>query len=232
MLGPIALAGGDEFRPGCRSMDGALLKLGASESPSVLVIPTAAAAEGRPDLAAANGVVYFSSLGAQAMPLMVVDAEEANVPELEVALEGISHVYFSGGSPDYLLGVLRGSLLLETILEWLREGGVLAGSSAGAMVMGEWMRPPRSGRWVEGLGICPGVGVLPHHEGRDPEEVAANLKGALPAGIDVLGIDAQSGCVLREGRWEVLGEGNVTLYRGDRWRRYGPGSLFDAGAAR
>ena len=160
---------------------------------------------------------------------MVLTHEEANVPELTVALEGISHVYFSGGSPDYLLEVLRGSLLLERILEWRREGGVLAGSSAGAMVMGEYMRSPRGGEWVEGLGVCPGVGVLPHHEGRDPAEVSTGLQGVLPEGIDVLGIDAQSGCVMKEGRWEVLGEGGVTVYRGDGWRRYTAGFSFTAG---
>ena len=229
MLGPIALVGGDEFRPGCRGMDKALLELGGKAQPSVLVIPTAAAAEGKPDMAAANGVVYFASLGAQAMPLMVLTREEANVPELEVALERISHVYFSGGSPDYLLEVLRGSLLLERIVEWRRGGGVLAGSSAGAMVMGEYMWSPRRGEWVEGLGVCPGVGVLPHHEGRDPAEVAASLKGALPEGVDVLGIDAQSGCVMKEGQWEVLGEGGVTVYRGDGWSRHAAGSFFSAG---
>ena len=183
MLGPIALVGGDEFRPGCREMDKALLELGASGQPAVLVIPTAAAAEGRPDLAASNGVVYFASLGAQAMPLMVLRREEANVPELAVALEGITHVYFSGGSPDYLmLGVLRGSLLLERILEWRLEGGVLAGSSAGAMVMGEYMWSPRSGEWVKGLGVCPGVGVLPHHEGRDPARGCRGPKGDTAGG--------------------------------------------------
>ena len=229
MLGPIALVGGDEFRPGCREMDKSLLELSRSGKSTVLVIPTAAAAEGRPDMAAANGVVYFSSLGAQAMPLMVLSREEANVPELEVALEGISHVYFSGGSPDHLLEVLRGSLLLERILEWRREGGVLAGSSAGAMVMGEYMRSPRSGEWVEGLGVCPGVGVLPHHEGRDPAEVSASLRGALPEGIDVLGIDAQSGCVMKDGKWEVLGEGGVTVYRREGWHRYAAGFSFTAG---
>ena len=226
MSGSIALAGGDEFRSGCRGMDTALLELSGSDSPSVLVIPTAAAAEGRPDLAAANGVSYFKSLGARALPLMVVNAEEANVPELAVALEGFSHVYFSGGSPEFLLGVLKGSLLLEQVLEWRGEGGILAGSSAGAMVMGEYMRSPRSGRWVEGLGVCPGVGVLPHHEERDPGEVSASLEGTLPEGVNVLGIDAQSGCLFSDGGWEVLGEGNVTLYREGRWSRYGPGERF------
>ena len=231
MLGPIALVGGDEFRPGCRGMDRDLLAVVSDRQPSVLVIPTAAAAEGRPDLAAANGIVYFSSLGAQALPLMVLSHEEANVPELAVAMEGISHVYFSGGSPDHLLEVLRGSLLLERILEWRREGGVLAGSSAGAMVMGEYMRSPRSGRWVEGLGVCPGIAVLPHHENRDPAEVSESLKGALPEGIDVLGIDAQSCCLMKKDGWEVLGEGGVTLYRRGGWRRYGPGEFFSAGPA-
>ena len=182
-------------------------------------------------MAAANGVAHFSSLGARALKLMVLNAEDANVPELAVALEGFSHVYFSGGSPDYLLGVLKGSLLLERVLEWRREGGVLAGSSAGAMVMGEFMRSPKSGRWVVGLGVCPGIAVLPHHENRDPAEVSESLKGALPEGADVLGIDAQSCCLLKGDRWEVLGEGGVTLYRQGGWHRYGPGSFFPVSPA-
>ncbi len=226
MFGQIALVGGDEFRPGCRSMDMALLEQSRSESPSVLVIPTAAAAEGKPELAAANGVSYFKSLGARALPLMALNAEDANVPELAVALDGFSHVYFSGGSPEYLLEALRDSLLWERVLAWRRKGGILAGSSAGAMVMGQFMRSPRSGRWVEGLGICPGIAVLPHHEGRDPAAVSASLDGALPEGVSVLGIDAQSGCLLSERGWEVLGEGNVTLYRNGGWSRYCRGEVF------
>ena len=225
-MGPIALAGGDEFRPGCTIMDEALLRAGGFDAPTVLVIPTAAAAEGRPDLAADNGVAYFSNLGAKALRLMVVDAEGANVPELGVALDGVTHVYFSGGSPDFLLGVLRGSLLLKKIQKWWREGGVLAGSSAGAMVMGEIMRSPKTGRWIPGLGLCPGLGVLPHHEGRDQAEVAQSLRDVLCQGSDVLGIDAQTGCLLTEGECRVIGAGKVTLYQNSGWRRYSNGESF------
>ena len=66
MSGLVALMGGDEFRAGCREMDLAILNATGKESPSVLVLPTAAAQE-NPSRAASNGVAYFSALGADAV---------------------------------------------------------------------------------------------------------------------------------------------------------------------
>ena len=64
---------------------------------------------------------------------------------------------------------------------------MLGGSSAGAMVMGSVMRRPPlydggdgKDRWVDGLGIAPNICVLPHHERRDPAEVAAELRQSAP----------------------------------------------------
>ena len=93
------------------------------------------------------------------------------------------------------------------------------------------MRSPRSGRWVEGLGLCPGIAVLPHHENRDPAEVSESLKGALPEGIDVLGIDAQSCCLLKEERWEVLGEVGLRFTGRAIGIDTAPGDFFPASPA-
>ena len=76
-LRKIALVGGDEFRPGCEEMDRAILAATGAARPSVVVVPTAAAAQW-PDRAASNGVAYFNSLGAQAEPLMVLNETDAN----------------------------------------------------------------------------------------------------------------------------------------------------------
>ena len=149
MAGPIALVGGGEFRPGCEEMDLAILEATGVEGPSVLILPTAAANQ-NPGKAAANGVAYFSGLGARSSALMVLGPAEANDERLMSPLDSADLVYITGGDPGHLLRVLTGSLLLKRLEGALERGAVLAGSSAGAMVLGSWMR---FRGWAEALRV-------------------------------------------------------------------------------
>jgi len=220
--GTLALVGGGEFRPGCEAMDAELLELNGSRDPSVLVVPTAASME-NPLKAAENGVRYFTNLGAKALGLMVLESSHANDPTMCISLEEATHVYLTGGSPAHLLGVLKDSLFLEKLKEWLEGGGVLAGSSAGAMVMGSLMRRPGEGTWVEALGLAGRVAVLPHHESSVPADVARGLEGVLPENTLVLGIDGMTGCVGGSWNWRVVGTGRATMYQGGKWRTFNQG---------
>ena len=224
MPGGIILAGGDEFRAGCEVMDAAVLQSAGQDPPRVLIVPTAARRGAAK--AASNGVAYFSSLGAAASELMVLDREDADDPELAAKVAGASVVYFTGGSPDHLLATLQGSRLLEQMQESMDSGAAVGGSSAGAMVMGSMMRRPSGGRWVAGLGLARGIAVLPHHEAGDPERVASELALDAPAGLKVLGIDARSGCFGSPGHWAVLGPGRVVLYEDGSWRAFAHGDTL------
>jgi cyanophycinase len=202
-------------------MDRAILNATGEEHPRVLVVPTAAARQG-PSKAASNGVDYFSGLGARASALMVMESAGANDEGL-LAPVGAAHViYLTGGDPGHLLDTLIGSLLLEKLKDAHQRGAILAGSSAGAMVLGSWMR---FGGWTQALGFVDGIAVLPHHEGSGPARVAKELGEASPSGLVVVGIDAKVCCFGRAGGWEVLGPGGVTLYSQGRWRRYEPGQV-------
>ncbi len=220
MSGAIALVGGDEFRPGCEKMDRAVLEASGVASPSLLVLPTAAARE-NPSLAAANGMRHFTALDADADALMVLDSADANDEGLLAPLDSADVVYLTGGNPAHLLDVLSGSLLEERLLEANRRGVVLAGSSAGAMVLGEWMR---FRGWRRALGVVPGVAILAHHERAAPGAVAAELAESAPEGVSALGVDGKTGCLGGPGEWRVVGEGSVTVYRAGEWRRYAAGA--------
>ena len=222
MAGDIGLVGGDEFGPGCEAMDLEIMRASGQNPAKVLIIPTAAAASG-PAESASDGVRHFSSLGGDASRLMVLDKGQADNVAFIQPSRGAGVVYFTGGSPDHLLATIRESELLKTILEAVEGGAVLAGSSAGAMVLGSLMRRPGSGQWVEALGIVPEVAVLPHHEGRDPAETSRQLISQAPAGLTVLGVDARTGCLGRPGSWRVVGAGKVTVYRGSEWAVFGSG---------
>ena len=220
----IVLAGGDEFRAGCEVMDAAVLRSTGQDPPRVLIVPTAARRGAAK--AAANGVAYFSGLGAAASELMVLDREDADDPGLADRVAGAYLVYFTGGSPDHLLATLEGSRLLDQLRECMAGDAVVGGSSAGAMVMGSMMRVPSDGRWTPALGLAGGVAVLPHHEARDPERVAAELVSDAPANLKVLGIDARSGCFGSPGRWTVLGPGRVVLYEEGSWKAFHHGDVL------
>lgn len=221
MAGELALVGGEEFRPGCEDADREIMQASGQDPCRVAVIPTAAV--DAPARAAQNGVAYFSRLGADARQLMVLQREHAQDPKVVQGVQDAGVIYFTGGSPEHLLATLQGSRLLQAILAEVEKGAVLAGSSAGAMVMGSLMRRPRLGQWVEALGLVPNLAVLPHHERGDPVATCASLQGQIPPDLTVLGIDARSGCLGRPGSWRVVGPGRVTVYRNGLWQVYQTG---------
>ena len=217
----IILAGGDEFRSNCVEMDSQILQSTEVETPRVLIVPTAAVTG--PQKAASDGVRHFSQLGADASALMVLDEKHANDEELIGPVSQASVVYFTGGSPEHLIGALRGSALFGRLEDMLSKGMVLGGSSAGAMVLGSMMRGPSRREWVAGLGVAEGLGVLPHHERSDPSTVAGELARSAPTGLKVLGIDAQTCCFGLPGSWKVLGSGKVTAYGDGSWTTFSAG---------
>ena len=226
MAGIIGLVGGEEFRVGCEEMDREIMAASGQDPARVVVIPTAAVTG--PSKAANDGVTHFAGLGGNAAQLMVLEREHAQDPALIAGVEGAGVIYFTGGSPDHLLSALADTPLLTAIMAAVDQGTVLAGSSAGAMVMGALMRRPRIGQWVQGLGIAPGIAVLPHHEGRDPEQTSRELQGQIPPETIVLGIDARSGCLGSPGNWRAVGSGKVTVYRGNEWQVYNSGETLPA----
>ena len=222
MPGDMGLVGGEEFRVGCEDMDREIMRASGQDPARVVIIPTAAVTG--PEKAANDGVRHFSSLGGNAESLMILDRDHADDAGLAGSLSGAGVIYFTGGSPDHLLTTLRDSLLWRAILEAVDQGAVLAGSSAGAMVLGETMRRPRLGGWVDALGVTPGLAVLPHHEGSDPAQTSSQLQSQTSGGLTVLGIDARTGCLGRPGSWRVVGSGRVTVYQGAGWQVYDSGA--------
>src|SRR3954468_17667307 len=157
MSGPIGLHGGGEYLSGDEpfldalvgaavraavrrrsSLDVAGHVLGQSEAIRVVVVPTAAA-RGRPDLAAANGVAAFERrVAAAGVPAIVevarvVDATSAMNAALAATLRSADLIHFPGGDPDLIPRLLARSAAVDAIREAWNEGSVVAGASAGAM---------------------------------------------------------------------------------------------------
>ena len=175
MPGQMCLVGGEEFRAGCEEMDQEIMLASGQNPARVVIIPTAAVTG--PAKAANDGVTHFAKLGGDASQLMVLEREHANDKALIESSRQANVIYFTGGSPDHLLTTIKDSEFLNAIVGAVGNGTVLAGSSAGAMVMGSMMRRPREGGWIEALGRQRG----PHHEKRDPAETSVKIRCRLTA---------------------------------------------------
>ena len=227
MTGQIALVGGDEFRTGCEEMDREIRRASGHDPAKVVVIPTAAVTG--PAKAANDGATHFGALGGDSSQLMLLERNHAEDPDFFAPATLADVVYFTGGSPEHLLETIVDSQFLKAVLESVERGTVLAGSSAGAMVMGSMMRRPRAGGWVNALGLVPGVAVLPHHERRDQAETSKELQNDAPSGLTFLGIDARTGCLGTPGNWRVVGFGRVTVYQGSEWQIFNSGDKLPPG---
>ena len=209
MSGPLALVGGGEWQDGC-AFDAELLE--ASGSREVVVLPTAAAYE-HPDRAVATAERWFRGLGANVRGLMVLRRAEAEDPEPVGAVRAARFIYLAGGSPMHLRSVLKDSPLWEAIVAAWNDGAVLAGSSAGAMVLCDPMVDPRGGAFTLGLGLVAQLAVIPHHETWS-EEKAKRTIALAPKGLVLVGIDEQTALIRSpDGAWRVEGAGEVVAFR-------------------
>jgi cyanophycinase len=217
MPGLIVLAGGNEFRPDCERMDRSILaRLGPQ--PKVVILPTAAARE-NPAMAAENGVRYFQRLGTAAKAAMVVDSATAGEKRWAASIQTADLVYLAGGDPVYLLETLSHSPAWDAARKVWKSGGILAGSSAGAMIFGGQMWAPGRG-WREGLGLLPQIAVLPHHARLAAAWKVEEMTGSLSPGMTLVGIDEATALVGPP--WEVAGKGNVAVYESNGTRVYTP----------
>jgi len=209
MTGTIALVGGNEWGERC-SFDAELLA--ASGGTDVLVLPTAAAYE-HPQRAVERAALWFGTLGGQVRGLGVLARRDA-MDEANVAVVAEARfVYLSGGSPLHLRSVLKETPVWEAVVGVWTAGGVVAGSSAGAMAMADPMVDPRGGAFTVGLGLLADLAVIPHHNDWSEDKAHRTLLLA-PASLLVVGIDDATALIRDpDGSWRVEGAGGVAVFR-------------------
>lgn len=211
--GGFLLQGGAEFKGMMAASDRAALDLAGGPDAGVVILPTAAAAEGDPVRAGRNGERWFASLGAtHARALALYEADDARNLEIVSAIRAAKLVYISGGDPDHLFRVLAGSPALSAIEAAHADGATIAGSSAGAMVLCGIYFSPAGKRLEKGLGMVPGFCVIPHHE-QFGKSWAGRIREASPDTL-LVGIDEETGMIREneDGMWRVLGKGAVIVY--------------------
>ena len=222
----LLLEGGAEFGGRMSEPDLQAIQLAGGCDVPIVVLPTAAAPDRNHERAGRNALRWFSSLGASHIEVVpVIDKACANDPALAQQIGLARLIYILGGFPAYTATTLSGSRAWEAAMAACRDGAVLGGSSAGAMVLCQHLYDPEQGEVTPGLNVIPNACVLPHHNtfGRN---WAARLTEALPDAL-LIGIDEQTGMLTDDGgSWAVSGAGKITLYRAGDIQTYDSGQTF------
>jgi cyanophycinase len=228
----VALVGAGEFLPVMAAIDAELLAACGRARPRVALLPTASWPDGEAVFLrwAAMGVEHFEGLGAEVEVVLVRERRDAEDAGHAQAIGEADLIYLSGGKPDYLRETLAGSAVWAAALAAHAGGSVLAGCSAGAMVLcsqqARFRTPPHLPLGFEaGLGVVAGAAVLPHYD-RFPETLAALRVAQAPKGTVILGIDEDTAAIGRDGTWLVRGAGRVTVWRGRHREHHRPGDTF------
>ncbi len=231
----LALVGSGEYLPPMDAVDRELIRRLGGEA-RVVCLPTAAGTEGAERIGywSRLGVEHFTRLGARVEAVEVIDRAGANDPAMCSAIERANFVYLSGGKPNYLHDTLAGSLAWGAILGVLARGGLLAGCSAGAMILGEKFYGFRSPGLKDGFNFLPGATVVPHFD-EISDAFLSPIRALAGKTLTLLGIEGNTALVVDGNgsaaqagtpRGEVLGAGGVTVWNSSGKRRFTQGPLY------
>jgi len=221
------LEGGAEFNGRMSEADTRALELAGGLDAPIAILPTAAAPDHNHLRAGRNGQRWFESLGASHVDVVpVTDKQSADDPDLTARVKSARLIYLLGGFPRYLCETLRNSQVWLAALQAHQDGGVIGGSSAGAMVLCEHYYDPDEGKLLRGLNLLENICVLPHHN-RFGKNWTSKLRSLIPQAT-LLGIDEQTGIIndALDGAWTVYGASAVTLYRGEQIEVHARGEQF------
>ncbi|HCR71264.1 MAG TPA: hypothetical protein DIW23_07470 [Anaerolineae bacterium] len=234
MNGYIALLGSGEYLSVMDEVDKFLLaNCGAKDrKPRVVCLPTAAGQEGDTSVKRwmKMGIDHFTRLGADVTTVPVTDAESASMQSHASTVEEADFVYFSGGNPLYLYETMKDSLVWKSAMKVFERGGVYAGCSAGAMILGKEM--PNFRRLglnsVPAFDFVPAV-IIPHFDATPmffkPIISAARMR--LKENDLMIGIDENTAMVGRNSEWTVMGKASVHVFTKNESKSYAVGEKFN-----
>lgn len=218
--GTVILIGGQEDKLEKRLI---LNEVARRVSGGRLVVATLASEEPALQWATYNQV--FRELGVSDVVQMdFVSREQAMSPEAIEILDDAAGVFFTGGDQMQITAKLGGTLVLQRLLDLHRNGAVLAGTSAGAAVMGTIMpvgmtdaeshKVLSAFRMARGLAIVPELVVDQHFAQRARIERLVAAVAENPSALGI-GIDEDTAVILKPGTYfEVIGAGAVYVADG------------------
>lgn len=215
----IMIIGGAEDKVHGREILRSFFNRSGSTDARIAIIPSASR---EPAVIGERYREIFTEMGAKGIEILDIrDRDQCEDPLLQSYVENCTGVFMTGGDQLRLCGLLADTPLMNMVRQRAQRGEItLAGTSAGAAVMGHFMiagggsgeSPNRSLVDITtGLGIIPELLVDQHFHNRNR---MARLMSAIAAHSDRLGVGIdEDTCALFEGDGllQVIGKGSVTI---------------------
>lgn len=216
--GTLIIIGGHEDHEGERDI---LKEVAAHVHKRRLVLATIASHE--PEGYLEQYQKSFSELGINDVSELYIDdrSDALSVEKLKL-LEGVDAIFFSGGDQLRITSQIGDTPVFERVRQIFEDGGVIAGTSAGATAIGETMLVAGQSRNSFRLGdlhLAPGLGLIRNviidqhfaQRGRIGRLLGAVAQNPRMLG---LGIDEDTAVVAEGQRFRVIGSGAVYVVDG------------------
>lgn len=185
----------------------------------ILIIPTASSI---PDEVGENYLTAFGKLGCKDVHVLNIrDRDQSETPSNIKLMEEADCVMFSGGNQSNITRAIEGTTLHKIMIDrFQNENFVIAGTSAGAMCMSHEMITGGSSQesFIKGaVGMAKGLSFIPeliidsHFIRRGRFGRLAEAVAKYPKLIGV-GLAEDTGLIIKNGVFEVLGSGMVILF--------------------
>jgi len=201
---------------------------GGSDAP-VVVIPTAGGAEDYDEFW--QGLNQFRAAGLTKLKLIhTYERAEADTAAFAQAIREARGVWFTGGRQWRLADSYLHTEVHDALQELLERGGVIGGSSAGATILGSYLargdttsNTVMMGDHEEGFGFISNIAIDQHLLRRNRQFDLLEITSAKPELLGI-GLDEDTAIVVRNNRFEVIGNSYVVIY--DNTRQIDSGGPF------
>ena len=218
----IAITGSGEFLPSILDVDRKLLNY-LDDIPHVLTFSTAAGKESDERLSYWKKLAkeHFKNLNVSHNHIDARNREDLNLKSVIDEMKKSNFVFFSGGSPNYLYDSIRDSDF-STELQEIENRGIIAGCSAGAMIMGEKMIKG------DGLNYLPNTIVIPHYGESFYSWISNTVKLLNRGKYKLLCLEKDTYFIKDGDQLSVLGKQNVHIIYKKEHHTFTDGDTIDA----
>ena len=205
----IAITGSGEFLPSIKDVDKVLLSY--IKDPYVLTLSTAAGKESkeRQEYWENLSNTHFKSLNVPHKHIKAQNKEEITNDYLIYEMSKSNFLYFSGGNPQHLFNSINNKKFINELLR-IKKEGILAGCSAGSMIMGERMIKGK------GLNFIKNSIIIPHYGESYYSWITNTIKILNKGRYKLICLEKDTYFVMNESEIKIIGKNNIhIIYKKD-----------------
>jgi len=192
------------------------------DNPYVLSFSTAAGKEGieRQEYWKNLAIDHFKSLGIRHKHIEAKNKFDIDNKYVINQMSKANVVYFSGGNPQHLINSISVNNFMNELLR-IKKIGILAGCSAGAMIMGEKM--------IKGTGLkfIKNSIIIPHYGESYYSWISNTIKLLNKGKYKLVCLEKNTYFTINESNIKIIGDNNIHIIYKNEHNTYSDGDILD-----